>query len=36
VKLFNCAKCKKTFKAYYSKGKLSHTIPKGSKEKTNP
>jgi len=32
VKLFNCAKCKKTFKAYYREGKLSHTIPKRSKE----
>lgn len=28
VKLFNCEKCNKTFKAYYRKGNLSHTIPK--------
>jgi len=28
VKLFNCDKCDKTFKAYYREGKLSHTIPK--------
>ena len=28
VKLFNCLKCNKTFKAYYRKGKLTHTIPK--------
>ena len=30
VKLFVCSKCKKTFKAYYQKGRLSHTIPKHS------
>jgi uncharacterized C2H2 Zn-finger protein len=28
VKLFNCGKCGKTFKAYYRKGALSHTILK--------
>jgi len=28
VKLFNCERCDKTFKAYYRQGKLSHTIPK--------
>jgi len=28
VRLFNCRKCNKSFKAYYRKGKLSHTIPK--------
>ena len=28
VKLFNCENCQKTFKAYYRKGELSHTIPK--------
>jgi len=28
VKLFNCEKCSKTFKAYYRADKLSHTIPK--------
>jgi ribosomal protein S27AE len=28
VKLFNCGKCDKTFKAYYRQDKLSHTIPK--------
>jgi len=27
VKLLNCAMCKKTFKAYFRKGKLSHTVP---------
>jgi len=28
VKLFNCPICNKTFKAYYRKEKMSHTIPK--------
>lgn len=28
VKRFDCKKCEKAFKAYYRKGKLSHTIPK--------
>jgi len=28
VKLFECPKCNKTFKAYYRQNKLSHTIPK--------
>jgi len=28
VKMYDCEKCEKTFKAYYHKGKLSHTIPK--------
>jgi len=28
VKCFHCNDCKKTFKAYYSNGKLTHTIPK--------
>jgi len=31
VKLFKCAECEKTFKAYYRGGKLSHTIPKSKK-----
>jgi hypothetical protein len=30
VKLFVCSKCKKTFKTYYRKRRLSHTIPKKS------
>jgi uncharacterized C2H2 Zn-finger protein len=28
VRLYECPKCNKTFKAYYRKNKLSHTIPK--------
>jgi transposase len=28
VKLYECPKCNKTFKAYYRQNKLSHTIPK--------
>jgi len=28
VKLFECDRCEKSFKAYYRAGKLSHTIPK--------
>jgi len=28
VKLFDCPKENKSFKAYYHEGKLSHTIPK--------
>ena len=28
VKLFNCEKCEKSFKAYFKKGKFSHTIPR--------
>lgn len=29
VKRFDCKRCHKAFMAYYRKGKLSHTIPKG-------
>jgi len=28
VKHYKCAVCKKSFKAYYKGGKLTHTIPK--------
>jgi uncharacterized protein with PIN domain len=28
VKLYECPKCNKIFKAYYRQNKLSHTIPK--------
>jgi len=28
VRLFECPKCDKPFKAYYRQNKLSHTIPK--------
>jgi len=28
VKRYDCEKCKKSFKAYFHEGKLSHTIPK--------
>lgn len=31
VKLFNCQKCEKTFKAYYRDEKLAYTIPKAKK-----
>jgi len=30
VKRFDCKNCEKSFKVYYHKGKLSHTIPKGT------
>lgn len=33
VKFFNCPKCNKTFRAYYFKEKLSHTIPSDPIEK---
>jgi transposase-like protein len=28
VKRYDCQKCEKSFRAYYLKNKLSHTIPK--------
>lgn len=29
VEMYECNSCKKPFRAYYHKGKFSHTIPKG-------